>query len=87
MYKNSHFCQSIFSITEVFRGNIQVYLESVFNNEVVAWYISYLNQGPGIWENYQLPTLLVPMALLEISIVLFLNTLEDTLCHFLEVIL
>ena len=27
MYKNSHFCQSIFSITEVFRGNIQVYLE------------------------------------------------------------
>ena len=35
----------------------------------------------------QLPTLLVPMALLEISIVLFLNILGDTLCHFLEDIL
>ena len=36
----------------MFRGNIQVYLESVFNNEIVAWYISYLDLGPGIRENY-----------------------------------
>ena len=68
----------MFTITEVFRGNIQVYLECVFNNDIVVWYISYLNQGPGIRENYQLPTLLVPMALLEISIVLFLNILYLT---------
>ena len=38
----------------MFRGIIQVYLESVFNNEIVAWYISYLDQGPGSRENYPL---------------------------------
>ena len=45
-YKNSHFCQSIFSITEVFRRIIQVYLGSVFNDEIVAWYIFHLNRRP-----------------------------------------
>ena len=38
----------------MFRGKIQVYLESVFKNELVALYISYLNEGPGSRENYHI---------------------------------
>ena len=36
----------------MFRRIIQVYLESVFNNEIVAWYIFYLNRRPGLLQNY-----------------------------------
>ena len=36
----------------MFRRIIQVYLESVLNNEIVAWYISYLDRRPGNMQNY-----------------------------------